>query len=242
MPSQRSARAAQKELAAGDYYVSLLPREKISRSDFNDAEGYIHEIEGLVTLEGYSGNTLAEIGSFRAVQVDVEGAMSQHVSVHQVFDIYQETWSFYADLYDGIDFSAKVKKALDCEDEVVPWGLLILSRLTIKREFRGNRFGLEALKCLIQRYRMGAGIIAMKPFPLQFENEGENATEPELQGFSGSIEACTAKLRKYYGELGFKRIPRTPYMALATIYQLANLDDVEFKPLRLGTTSMSAAA
>ena len=113
-------------------------------------------------------------------------------------------------------------KVLDCEDEYVASNLLILNRLVIDLPYRGRQFGLEALRGLMQRFRVGAGLIVMKPFPLQFEGE---ATREELEtrglaGFKGGIRAATSKLRAYYAQLGFKSIPRTPFMAVSTAFGL----------------------
>jgi hypothetical protein len=156
------------------------------------------------------------------------------VSVFAVFDQTAVTFDYYQDLYDGYFFKPAVSKALGCEGEVVPMNILILDRIEIHPPFRGRRFGLAALKCLIQRLRIGAGLIAMKPFPLQFESGAIDCTPEELalrglNGFKGGETWCTTKLRRYYGLLGFKQGPRTPYMAMTTIYRI---EDVELDRLR----------
>lgn len=58
----------------------------------------------------------------------------------------------------------------------------------------------------------------MKPYPLQYEAKflGENDAERRKRlGLDNSKlpqQKATAKLKKYYGRLGFRSVPRTEYM------------------------------
>ena len=54
--------------------------------------------------------------------------------------------------------------------EVSDYNLLILDRLEIIiPQYRGKKLGLTILHHMIERFSAGASIVAMKPFPLQFE-------------------------------------------------------------------------
>jgi GNAT superfamily N-acetyltransferase len=210
-----------------EFYLAVQAHDIPSASaDYNEPSHFVHETDGDVVLSGYSGNVLAKVGTFRVIQVDAEGALAQHVPVFDVFDQEAVTFAYFEQLYDewnygGFSYKDRVLKALRCEDEVISMNLLILDRLEIFPNFRGRGYGLEALQCLIQRFRMGVGLIVMKPFPLQFEDpEPEELASRGLDGFVGSAAFCTRKLKRYYAQLGFKRIPRTPFMALPTIYRL----------------------
>lgn len=145
----------------------------------------------------------------------------QGVDVYTTFDIQQETWSFFEELVDGPfpwRFKDRVLKALGCEFDVLPLGVTILSRLEIYPEYRGRDYGLAAVKCMMQRYRMGAGLIVMKAFPLQFEGlEPEFFEKRGFDPYPTNQRTCTQKLRSHYGRLGFKHIPRSQFMAVATI-------------------------
>ena len=77
---------------------------------------------------------------------------------------------------------------------------------------------------MIQRFRMGAGLVVMKPFPLQFEGRTDERVPPGLK-FQGNQVAATQKLRAYYSRLGFKLLPRSQYMALHTLGRLHDFDD-----------------
>lgn len=113
---------------------------------------------------------------------------------------------------------------LGCETEFVPSGLLIIDRLELFPHFRGKGIGLQAMKFLIARFRMGAGLVAIKPFPLQFEGGSQDAPEElrarGLDRYPANETTCNRKLRQHYRKLGFVAIPRTPFMCLPLITRL----------------------
>lgn len=197
-------------------------------ADFHDPESFAHTCTGEIIFMGYSGQVRAVIGRFGVIQVDADGAIVQRVSVFDVFDCSSTTFPYFEALYTRHDsFKEKVLKALDCENEYVTSGLLILDRLEIAPPYRGRGYGIKALRCLIQRFRMGAGLIAMKPFPLQFEGKALDLSPTDLEArglarFTRNERVATAKLCRYYGQLGFKKIPRTPFIALSTVYPLTS--------------------
>jgi len=64
-------------------------------------------------------------------------------------------------------------------------------------------------------FQPGAGLVAMKPFPLQFESGGPRPDEPdplELAKFKLTENGALTKLRRYYAQLGFKRVTKTQFM------------------------------
>ncbi len=227
-----------KTLQKGEFYLScLLDTNEFACDDFADPADFVHETTGRVALLNYSGTVIAILGTFKVIQIDGDGLLAQGVSIFDAFDQQAETFSFFEMLMtESIywDFTDKVKKALDCEQDILPLGMLILSRLEIYPQYRGREFGLHALKCLVQRFRMGAGLIVMKPFPLQFEGQptAEELKASGLDGFTGNIRTCIARLKAHYGRLGFKAIPRTPFRAMSTISKLEN---VEFERQRFAS-------
>jgi hypothetical protein len=195
-PTQR----ALKVLEGGEFYLAIrAEEEEFSCWEFMDPAFYVHEVTGKVVLSNFSGTPLVEVGTFCVKLVDAEGALCQGVSVHTTFDIQQETWSFFEELVDGPfpwRFKDRVLKALGCEFEVVPLGVTILSRLEIYPEYRGRDYGLAAVKCMMQRYRMGAGLIVMKPFPLQFEGLSQSSSR---SGASTPTPPTSERARKSCG-------------------------------------------
>jgi GNAT superfamily N-acetyltransferase len=185
-------------------------------------DDYIHEIAGDVAVFGSGGDILGKLGEFVVKLVDVDSAIADHESVFDVFDQSDSTIGYF-DLYEpgGWQFRESVLRVVGCEDESVPCGLLIIDRLELAPPYRGKGVGLKAMECLIGRFRMGAGLVAIKPFPLQFE--GAVSDEPDMlrrRGFDrypASEAACVRRLVRHYAQIGFERVPRSPYMCLPLI-------------------------
>lgn len=226
MPARASEDAD--ELDTGEFYLAMRPEgNDFACDDYDDPHDYVHETAGKVVLAGYSGRTLAEIGVFKVIQVDGDGLLAQGISIHDAFDQYQETFEYYEELVEGPipwGFNSMVLEALNCEDEILPLGMVIISDLYIEPEFRGREFGLRALKCLIQRFRIGAGLVVMRPYAPQFGASPASIEKHGLAKYKGSEGACTLKLRSHFGRLGFRLIPGTNVMALTTIAKLENVE------------------
>jgi len=165
-----------------------------------------------------------EIGEFRVIYVDLISAINENVPIFDVLDCHSESaahyWELFNDDMDGT-FSLPVIAAADLEDATWNPNLLILDRLTIEPNYRGRGFGLDALKLLMHRYRLGCGLIAMKPFPLQFQGAFDDSVLLQEQkakyGLAGSAlnsQQATKKLHKYYAKLGFKLARKTNFMVL----------------------------
>src|ERR1039457_6962879 len=115
---------------------------------------------------------------------------------YDVLDSFSET-APYLELFEGDDWSDKVQEV--CE----PLGndLLILDRMEVKERYRGNGFGLMAANSCMRVFGSGCGLVALKPFPLQYEakvNPETKAHDPR------AFQRDTMKLPRYGARLGFK--------------------------------------
>jgi hypothetical protein len=185
-------------------------------------ESYVNKIDGDICVN-HEDTTRTKIGSFKAIFVDVIGARDQQISGLEVFDTDQITCDYFMGLYKvpNVSFKSEVLSLAKTPSNGNP-NLLILDRLSILPEYRRHSFGLEALRALILRFRVGAGLIAMKPFPLQFEEPDEDSDHElmeergnlKLEAFPTDKLIATRKLCKHYAKLGFKKVPTTDYMIL----------------------------
>jgi len=149
-----------------------------------------------------------------------KSAIVEHESVFDIFDSHSTSIGYFETLYDldSGSFKPQVAKAAYGDDYQWNPNLLILDRLIVYPKYRGHGVGLLALRALIHRLRVGVGLIAMKPYPLQYEakflceSNADERKRMELANFQLPQPKATAKLRKYYGRLGFKMVPRTEYM------------------------------
>lgn len=200
-------------------YLTLRFDASESMTDEGEPVFYLQRRTGHVTLWD-AGRTEDDIriGDFSIVYVDLDGAGVEGVHAFDVFDTEQATFEYYEDLY-GDDAGRMKNSVVDIAviDGVV-WSenVLIIERLVLQPEFRGQGLGLAAIRGLILGARGGAGLVLLKPYPLQFEGGGDPTDEEFIRLEFGSLpknhRSATAKLFRHYARLGFKRVPKTPFM------------------------------
>lgn len=177
---------------------------------------FLHCHEGRVILID-GGDEDIDIGRYNAFYVDAEGALCADVGLFDVFDTRQATVHYY-ELYepDSWEYTAAAKKAGGEEFMMFEPNLLILDRLKILPKYRGRGYGLQALIGMMHWFQAGAGLVAMKPFPLQSEASSRrpgDAPDPmELDKFPAHHTKARTKLRRYYAQLGFKLVAKTQFM------------------------------
>lgn len=87
------------------------------------------------------------------------------------------------------------EKALEEIKDGIDGDLFHLMRVWIEPEYRGAQLGLTAMACLMVLFERSCEYVAMKPFPLQWENR--------VAGNEAQFRADRAKLCEYYEPLGF---------------------------------------
>lgn len=197
---------------------------------FEEPEDFIQEICGKV-LRRINHSERHEIaGRFRIYYADFELGWNHNVAAREILDTYQDTFN-YADAVlnsDETPFSRRLNNLLG--NEIENFNFLILDRVELLPRYRGHEVGLLVLRSLIERFGAGAGVVGMKPFPLQLERKDATVSRwrrgLRLEQFPSDSEISTRKLRNYYRRLGFVRMRSTPFMfrslswALPTIEQL----------------------
>lgn len=215
----------------GDHFSLILSW----KNEASVAEGHfepddlVYETSG--DIFGSDETEVSElVGTFRFYYVDVVRAINSRESIFFVLDAHsEEILEYHEPIFDSEsnDFSDQVRDLFD--HEISYQNLLILDRLEILPKYRGKRFGLSIMRYLIERFSSGAGIVAIKPFPLQFEYKptGEADTrwrnKMNLDQYSTNKKATTKKLHKYYSELGFKQLRGAKIMALSTDFVLPSI-------------------
>lgn len=210
--------------------LSLVFDSFTALADSDEPSRFVREYSGRLKIDNDDGEHA--IGTFRAFYVDVTGAVSEGESVLDVFDTYSETVD-YLDLYDeDMKYLPSVRKAARAHFVWEP-NLLILDRLIIEPQWRGAGRGLLALRCLVEQLRAGAGMVAMKPFPLQKEahfkssHAADERRKLELDSFSQDMRVATLSLRRYYAKLGFAKVPRSDLMVLDPCRTLRTKEHVQ---------------
>ena len=161
-----------------------------------DPSSYVVHVSGTIMPIG-GDDPEEEVGSVQAILCRLGEAMNDGVGWYDVLDSFSET-APYMELIERDDWSDKVQEV--CE----PLGnldLLILDRMEVKARYRGNGFGLMAANSCMRAFGSGCGLVALKPFPLQYEakvNPETKAHDPR------AFQRDKMKLTRYWARLGFK--------------------------------------
>lgn len=161
-----------------------------------DPSSYVVHVSGTIVFIG-GDDSEEEVGSVQAILCRLGEAMDDGFEWYEVLDSFSET-APYMELFEGDDWSDQVQEV--CE----PLGndLLILDRMEVKERYRGNGFGLMAANSCMRAFGSGCGVVALKPFPLQYESkfnpEAEAAHDPR------AFQRAKMKLTRYWARLGFK--------------------------------------
>ena len=214
-------------------YVRVTLRTDPEEIDVDDEEPsrFIFTTTGTIELRRLSplhGDPPAEdIGRFSVTVIDACGAVSESESIFEVFDSHQETMTYYEALYDGDQWKPAVQRAVWGQFEHWAPNLLVVDYLLMDAHFRGYGYGLAALKTLLHRYRQGTNGLAMiEAVPAQYWYCPPQEQRYRVDLLKGSQARATDKLRAHFERLGFKRVPRTPYLVLYTDCKLPGVDEL----------------
>ena len=98
--------------------------------------------------------------------------------------------------------------------------LLIIHRVEVDAAYRGKGLGLLAVQAAIGSFSWSCGLVAMKPFPLQFTGWEDEAWQPETPLPNGvtkeqAFHEASRKLERYWARLGFVPIKGTQLWGLS---------------------------
>jgi len=196
-----------------------------------DPSDFLYETHGkILCLSENDKETL--VGKFRLYYADIENASEEGFTAFEVLDSHSHSAEYCRSIYglNGSEFNKKLLTLLNFD--VMGNNLLIIDRLEILPKYRGKNLGLIITRRLIQRFSFGAGVVVIKPFPLQFEHEPSIDNDQQwhrkmqFSGFSKSERLSLQKLYQYYSKLGFIRMPGVPFMFRSTVLQLPTIEDL----------------
>jgi hypothetical protein len=100
--------------------------------------------------------------------------------------------------------------------DIIPLDLLIIDQVEILQAYQKRGMGLLAVSRTIDIFGENCGLVAMKPFPLQFRNYLDPGWRPAdaIQDPRAEFQAAAQKLRRHWARAGFKLVSGTDYCAL----------------------------
>jgi len=185
-----------------------------------ESSQFIYETSGDVFIQDgdiQSGEKL-HIAKFTTYFANCSGARKERADLLEVFDAHsQNMYEYYAAIYDPRHPRFKQRLQNLFNWPISGNNLFVVDRLEILPEFRGYGFGLKIIDFLIARLGLGAGLVAIKPYPLQFETnvgkyDQEWTSKMRLGDLSKNEKQAFKILQDYYSKLGFIKFPKTPYM------------------------------
>jgi hypothetical protein len=114
---------------------------------------------------------------------------------------------------DQCDYNDCVRQQFD---DIYGLDLLIINNVEIRPKFQKMGLGLLAITRTMDLFGENCGLVAIKPFPLQFRNYLDPDWLPPdgVENPEAAFRAATQKLRNYWARAGFKRVAGTDYYAL----------------------------
>jgi hypothetical protein len=160
----------------------------------------------------------AEIGIVKAFLIQIREARREGLPASVVLNAKSFATSEYSRLFKKLKWRKRVSKKFKPRSA----DLLILDRIELKPEYRGNDFGLLAARCVIETFGSRCGLVACKPYPLQFEGSNRWRPPARVSGATKGLRRARKKLRRYWARVGFQRVPRTMLYALDPERDLAS--------------------
>ncbi len=188
---------------------------------WDDEYRYIYPIDVQIWEYAEDDESRIDIGTGRCIYLDVERAIKdEEASPDYFLDVDPGSAAYMGVIYesDGFEFNEQILDLLP--NSILSQNLLIIDRLEILPKFRGKKLSVKIIKEMVIRLGKGAGIAALIPYPLQFEDRDTirklSATyaDLDLQSFTGSQEFCTNKLSKLYLQAGFTPLEGTDLMVM----------------------------
>jgi GNAT superfamily N-acetyltransferase len=194
-----------------------------------EPDAYITDLAGDILLVKEDADDEMCVGTISAHSVHLDEAYENGVSWFDVLDARSADTAMYVDLLDaeGFGYSEWVESAF----EPFGSGLLILDRIRIEPEHRGQGYGLYAAQLMITGFA-SSGIVACVPAPYELlkdapprrldDDDSNSSREKRIPGWT----AAEAKLRDYWSLLGFEQLPDSDVFALSLTTRRPPLESI----------------
>ena len=171
----------------------------------DDVEDCIVNVTGII-----KNDEETKIGALEAYYLDIEMAITQNYDIFELYDAIINLTDYYAALYDADDHWFFKETVVDeFGGNVINANLLVIHKIEILPEYRGQKIGLAVIYKTIQQIGHGCGFIALMPAPLQFSLYKDNDRWQKTMNVSDFVQNETVAIKKlgiYYGKLGFRQI------------------------------------
>jgi hypothetical protein len=185
-------------IARIEFAVRALLHEEYVDSDF------VHSILGRVFAKSNQLGDEEDAGYIKASLVQFGEAMDHGVSNERLGDGIEESIAEYWEVLFDMD-TGYWKEEIQDEYEASGCDLLIIDSVEIRPRFRGMGVRRAAIERTIDIFGSGCGLVACKPWPLQFTPAfaRERKAFKRLKAPGVGRDEPVRKLRAYWSKLGF---------------------------------------
>ena len=176
---------------------------------------FVHSIAGRIIAESETRGE-EDAGNIRASLIQFSEALDHGISAERLGDgVSGDIAEYWEHLFDPE--TGHPKEEIQNEFETVDLDLLIIDYVVIHAEFRGLGIAESAIHRMIEIFGTACGLVACKPWPLQFTpsiaNDPKALKQLEVPDISEG--EALRKLRSYWSRLGFWPIRNTGIYVLS---------------------------
>jgi hypothetical protein len=195
---------------------------------YGEPADFISDYTALLRYRPGPDVEMFEVGKLHAYRIHADLVFDHGKSLLDVYDAYpQQLHNVYAAVYDPTRdaFTEAVVeqfRPLDCD-------CLVIDYVAIDPRWRGLKLGLLAVRKFVDLVGGGCGVTVGKIWPLASPAVTSDAIPPSWLPAHQSREAvkrAVHKLRRYFKQMGFERIGRSPYYGLAMDRQTPTVADL----------------
>src|SRR6266567_3725420 len=212
-----NTRSAQDLVASVSFTLHGSLHENCVEADF------VHSIVGRITAEPESGAE-QDAGRIGASLVQFSEALDHGISTARLGDgiscDISEYWERLFDLETG-----NLKEEVLDEYEVTGLDLLIIDYVEVYPTFRGVGIGVSVIHRTVDLFGAGCGLIACKPWPLQFTPAvaRDRKALKRLKAPTIGQDEALRKLRAYWSKLGFWPLGNTGIYLLSISQRIGEI-------------------
>ena len=196
--SETTNEAKRNIVASIEFAVRASLHEQYIDADF------VHSILGKISAKYEDRGGEEDVGYIKATLVQFGEAMDHGISTERLGDGIDGNIAEYWELLFDLDTGCWKEEVLD-EYEASGCDLLIIDCMEISPKFRGTRVGQIAAERTIDIFGPVCGLVACKPWPLQFTPAfaRDRKALNRLKAPGVGQDEAVRKLRAYWSMLGF---------------------------------------
>lgn len=173
---------------------------------------YCQDITGEIAKYGENPGEYIEVGRIAAHKLLLGLAAELGEDPTVIFDRHQITMDIGEEVYDFEVSDWKEELDRHFKGQLHEPNILILGRIEILPDFRGQSIGKRVIKDLYNNFIDGCALFALKCFPIQLEAGIHDSSEAFTQNMQyDELEQdkakCFRKLFSYYKNMGFETVP-----------------------------------